>query len=116
VAKLEESDKLHELNALLLRAEKAAQAMYANANIEDDDYFRSAEELEATVGQASQALKQRATEFMQEDNRLAIHMDELQDRVATLENAVKMVENVAGGIQAATQLIVSLRSIFGILI
>ena len=107
---------LHALTAVVLRAEKAAQAMYENPKAQDDDaYFKSAEELERYAGLASKALQTQNTQQFQQDTALAEHLDDLEDKVARIEQALAVVENAAGAIQAVSEVVASLRHIFGLL-
>ncbi|MBN8658769.1 MAG: hypothetical protein J0M35_00280 [Candidatus Obscuribacter phosphatis] len=108
-------EMIHSLTAIVLRAEKAAQTMYDNPQAEiDDAYFQSAEELERFAGLASKALQMQNTQTFQEESQLAENLNDLEDKVGRIEQALAVVENTAGAIQAASQVVASLRHIFGL--
>ncbi|NJL71595.1 MAG: hypothetical protein HC888_08245 [Candidatus Competibacteraceae bacterium] len=89
--------------------------MYDNPRAETDDaYFKSAEELERYAGLASKALQTQSTQNFQEAKELTENLDDLEDKVAKIEQALVIVENTAGAIQAASEVVVALRRIFGI--
>ncbi len=108
-------EMIHRLAAIVLRAEKAAQTMYDNPQAEiDDAYFQSAEELERFAGLASKALQMQNTQTFQEQLQLAENLDDLEDKVGKIEQALSVVENTAGAVQAAAEVVASLRHIFGL--
>lgn len=106
-------EMIHSLTAIVLRAEKSAQTMYDNPQAETDDaYFQSAEVLERFAGLASKALQMQNTQIFQEESQLAKNLDDLEDKVGRIEQALSIVENATGAIQAASDVVASLRHIF----
>ncbi len=112
-----DNSNIHILSEFVERLEDQVEAMYDNPLAHSDRaYLDKAHELSATVGKASAAVQTMKTgQLNQFADGFETNIDDLNDKLATLETAVKVVEDGAAGIQAATEVIIAVRNLFGIL-
>lgn len=113
----EEKDaNLHKMSQLIVRLERNVQDMYGDPRaVTNEEFFKAAQALEAKVAKASEVLTDRRTELLQQNaGEFQESLNFLEEKIAKVEAALRMIDAGAASVQAITELLNPLHQIFGI--